>query len=150
MASFSPCSILELTNDRHSALFIFYEFMLGHTTDPSTRYRILHSIEDTSLRVLAFAHAAYSDRAENYPSDTISPYLPYSLFQAATVQFRLWKQRNDSACQTRFETLNPILQEFTHRWMVACKLNQNGLCNDGCLNKQDMDFVALVCIHYDT
>jgi hypothetical protein len=87
------------------------------------RQQILQSIDDTSIRSLTFAHASYIDREENYPKEIRSPYLPYSLCQAAIVQHRLWKQTGSLICKQRLDMLKTILGEFTHRWMVACKSN---------------------------
>ncbi|KAE9377603.1 hypothetical protein N431DRAFT_478809 [Stipitochalara longipes BDJ] len=104
----------------NSALFILYEFMLSRNMESVfERHQILQSIEDTSIRALTFAEASYCEREENYPSEILSPYLPYSLCQAAIVQHRLWKQSNSPACKRRLDTLKAILGEFTNRWMVA-------------------------------
>ena len=85
------------------------------------RDRILRSIEETSMQAIAFAEASYSDRVENYPPEILSPYLTYSLYQAAIVQYRLWKQTGDPMCTRRLNSLKSILGEFTSRWMVVCK-----------------------------
>jgi hypothetical protein len=105
-----------------SALFMLYEFMLSwNTENVFNRDQILQSIEETSIRVLTFAEASYGDRDENYPTETLSPYLPYSLCQAAIVQYRLWKQTGNPICKQRLDVLKRILGEFSKRWMVACK-----------------------------
>ena len=79
------------------------------------RDRVLQSIDEMSLRATTFAAASYSDRMENYPHETLSPYLPYSLYQAAIVQYRLWKQNGDPMCKRRLDLLKAILGEFTKR-----------------------------------
>jgi len=96
--------------------------MLSHSTyNVVERNRLLQCIEETSLRAINFAAASYSDRAENYPNDVLSPYLTYSLYQAAIVQYRLWKQNGDPMCKRHLDSLKSILREFTGRWMIACE-----------------------------
>ena len=89
--------------------------------DDAERQQILQSMEETSLRALAFAEASYSDRDENYPFDTLSPYLPYSLCQAAIIQHQLWIQNGNPVNKRNLDSLKAILREFTKRWMVACE-----------------------------
>ena len=96
--------------------------MLNSNTDNAfNSNQILQSIEETSINALTFAEASYGDRDENYPSETLSPYLPYSLCQAAIVQYRLWRQTGQLICKQRVDTLKCILGEFTKRWMIACE-----------------------------
>ncbi|ORY11886.1 hypothetical protein BCR34DRAFT_601007 [Clohesyomyces aquaticus] len=105
----------------NSALFMLYESMLsrGNENKVLERHEILQFMEDTSLRAILFAEASYGDREENYPPEIHSPYLPYSLFQSAIVQYRLWKQSNDPVCKQRLDLLRSILSEFTKRWIGA-------------------------------
>lgn len=108
--------------DEGSALFILYEFMLSHNKwDISERERIYQSIKDTSLRALTFAEATHNDRFENYPIETQSPYLTYSLYQASIVQYRSWKRTGDPVSKDQLDILRSILEAFTHRWMIACR-----------------------------
>ena len=96
--------------------------MLSHSHGESVeRDRVLQSIKETSTRAIIFAEATHRDRVENYPIDTQSPYLIYSLFQAAIVQHRLWEQENDPQCKRNIESLKDILHAFTNRWMITCK-----------------------------
>ena len=101
---------------------MLYESQLNQTDENAVdeRFQLLQLIEDISLRAIAFAEASYGDRAENYPREIHSPYLPYSLFQSAVVQYRLWKHSNDVTFKQRFDTIKSILSEFTKRWMDAC------------------------------
>ena len=90
--------------------------------DAYEEQRDIHQrMEETSLRVIAFASASYSERNEDYPPEIHSPYLPYSLYQAALVQDRLWKQTSDPTHQGYVELLKDIISEFTKRWMGVCK-----------------------------
>ncbi|KAF1999566.1 hypothetical protein P154DRAFT_563873 [Amniculicola lignicola CBS 123094] len=113
----------------NSALFMLYESMLGRGNENQVldRREILQLMEDASLRALAFAQASYSDREENYPPEIHSPYLPYSLFKSAIVQYQLWKQKDDSISKQRFDILRGILSEFTKRWMGACSFISIGM-----------------------
>lgn len=108
-----------LVPDSYSALFTLYEFQLGHKPEDGVeRHRILRSMEETSARAIIFAEASYGDR-ENFHHETLSPYLPYSLSQAAIIQYRLWKQNDDRICKNRFESLMGILKDFSRRWLLA-------------------------------
>ena len=89
--------------------------------DAAERQQILQYMEETSIRATAFAEASYRDRDENYPFDTLSPYLPYSLCQAAIIQYRLWIQNSSPIHKRNLDSLKSILREFTKRWMVACE-----------------------------
>jgi hypothetical protein len=79
-------------------------------------------MEETSFGALTFSEASYIDRHENYPPATLSPYLPYSLCQAAVIQYRLWKHTNDPSYKRHIDTLKDIMGEFTKRWVVAGEL----------------------------
>jgi hypothetical protein len=85
------------------------------------RHRVLRSIEETALGALTFAEAAYGDLEGNYQPEMFSPYLPYSLCQAAIVYHRLWTQSGHLIYKQRLDKLKVIIGEFTKRWMVACK-----------------------------
>jgi hypothetical protein len=108
--------------NNYSALFALYEYMLSQNTENIfDRQHVLRSIEETALGALIFAEAAYGDQEGNYPPEIFSPYLPYSLYQAAIVHHRLWIQTGRSVYQQRLGTLKTIIGQFTKRWMVACK-----------------------------
>lgn len=116
-----------LDSKRCSALFVLYEYMLSQNEDNAfEKHRILESIEQTAMNSLSFAKASYCDRGENYPSEILSPYLPYSLCQAAIAFHRLWVRSGHLVYKERLETLKAIIGEFTNRWMVACKQARSG------------------------
>jgi hypothetical protein len=118
----TPKANQQWISDRLSALFILYEFTLSHCHDDSAeRNRVLQAIKETSVRAIKFAEATHADRFENYPIETQSPYLIYSLYQAAVVQYRLWVQDRDPLCKRNLESLKDILNAFTKRWMVTCE-----------------------------
>lgn len=119
---------------RHSAIFILYEFMLSRCDDSSVeRARLVHAIQETSISAITFAEATHRDRSENYPIETQSPYLIYSLYQAAVVQHRLWKQHRDPQWRCNIESLREIIYAFTGKWMIACMASHND------------SFILLIC-----
>jgi hypothetical protein len=89
------------------------------------RHRVLQSIEETALGSLTFAEASYGNQEGIYVPETFSPYLPYSLYQAAVVDHRLWTQSGHLIYKQRLDTLKAIIGNFTKRWMVACKHTAN-------------------------
>lgn len=93
------------------------------TADVAETNRVLQSIKETSLRATTFADAAHGERVEDYPFAIHLSYLPYSLYQAAIVQYRLSKQTGDPTCKRHLDVLKGILREFTKRWMGVCKFN---------------------------
>jgi hypothetical protein len=104
-----------------SALFLLYEFSL-HRNDQGDidKAQILLSMEETSSRAMSFAEASCADQ-ENYDVELLSPYLSYPIFQAAIVQYRLWKQNNNPIYKQRIESLILILTDLKKRWLVAGK-----------------------------
>jgi hypothetical protein len=89
--------------------------------DASDKQQILRAIEQTAMGALTFAEASFSDRAENYPPEVLSPYLPYSLFQSGLVFHRRWRGSGLSVWRQRFDYTRSIIEEFTKRWQVACR-----------------------------
>jgi hypothetical protein len=109
-----------------SSLFAIYEYLLRHVgEDDAKRNQIEQSMEEISIRAITFAEAAYHDRAESYPFEIHSPYLPYSLTRAAIEQYRLWRQSGDVIHKRHISTLRSIIHEFTQRWKVACMSNDD-------------------------
>lgn len=107
----------------YSALFVLYEYMLSRNDGETSfdRHLVLRSIEETARGALTFAEAAYRDQDGNYPPEIFSPYLPYSLCQAAIVHHRLWTQTGHVVYKQGLDTLKAIIRNMTKRWMVACK-----------------------------
>ncbi|PQE32184.1 Zn2Cys6 transcriptional regulator protein [Rutstroemia sp. NJR-2017a WRK4] len=110
----------KLLSNKHSSLFILYEYMLSRNPDnASERRRVQRSIEETAFGALNFAAAAYADQEGNYPTDVFSPYLPHSLYQAAILYHRLWTQRGHIVYKQRLDKLKAIIGNLTKRWMIA-------------------------------
>jgi hypothetical protein len=80
--------------------------------------QLLQSIESCALYISQFSQHLFSDM-EAVPLDTMSPFIPYSIYQAAIVQFRLWKQTQDSKYKEMFDSLQGILDFFGRRWENA-------------------------------
>lgn len=78
----------------------------------------LRSIEECALCISQFSQHLFSDM-EAVPLDTMSPFIPYSLYQAAIIQFRLWKQTQDHKYKELFNSLQGILDFFSRRWENA-------------------------------
>jgi hypothetical protein len=103
-----------------SALYTLYESLLRETNDVCETHRIHQAMDEVSQRASAFAYAAYLEREESYPFEILSPYLPYSLCQAAIIQHRLWLQSGDENYKQRLGVLRAMMQEFAQRWHLAC------------------------------
>ncbi|KAF2448833.1 hypothetical protein P171DRAFT_353262 [Karstenula rhodostoma CBS 690.94] len=107
----------------NSALFILYEFKLSKIdkADPDETRRILQCMEDVSLRCITFAELSFTERTGSTLHEVHSLYCPYSLFQAAIVQYRIWKQNDDLNCKMRIDFMKNMLQEFARRWGYSCR-----------------------------
>ena len=57
--------------------------------------------------------------------ETMSPFVPYSQFQAGVVQYRLWKKTGKLEYRENLDSLKVILKYLNRRWLVA------GMCG-GC------------------
>jgi hypothetical protein len=101
---------------------MLYEYMLSRQAgDVFDRHHVIRSIEETALGALAFAEASYGDREGNYTPEVFSPYLPYSLCQAAIIFQRLWTQTGHSIYKQQRDQLKTIIGNIANRWMIACK-----------------------------
>jgi hypothetical protein len=112
-----------LTNVRQlisrSALFLMYDSALATVRTDSTEYHhILDAMESCSARITAFSTHLFAD-FEDLSLETQSPYIPYSQFQAAVVQYRLWKKTNRALHKDNFDALKKILECINRRWMNA-------------------------------
>jgi hypothetical protein len=103
-----------------SALFVLYEYMLSSPClETAEQLRIVQAIEETSARALMFAESTHKTRFENHGIDTQSPYLMYSLFQAAVVQYSMWQRDGILSSKARFDTLVEIIEAFQPKWSIA-------------------------------
>jgi hypothetical protein len=107
----------------HSALFTLYESALlsGHL-DNESKTNTLKSVEYISTQIVQFSEYLFRD-LDKIRYNMMSPFVPQSLYQAAIVQFRLWKQTNETRYKNALDSLKQILGHFNQRWLVA------GLCD---------------------
>jgi hypothetical protein len=56
--------------------------------------------------------------------DAISPFPPYGLAKAASLQLRLWKETGDPTYGTAVKQLTVMLTHFSKRWGNASKLHR--------------------------
>lgn len=81
--------------------------------------RALSAIDALSTRLAELSEHLLAIAQDETNKMTLSPYLPYVLYQTAVVQDRLWKQKNEVTYKQRAETMVTILKCFSKRWHVA-------------------------------
>ena len=86
--------------------------------DENNKQQILTSIESYSEQITQFSAYLFGDE-EKINFETFSPFVPFSLYQAAAVQLRLWKQRNEMVHMEALHSLKKILGYFSRRWLTA-------------------------------
>jgi hypothetical protein len=102
-----------------SALFTLYESaLLSGNLDNDSRTGTLKSLEYISTQTFEFSEYLFRD-LDKVKYNVMSPFVPQSLYQAAIVQFRLWKQTNETRYKNAFDSLKQILGYFNKRWLVA-------------------------------
>ncbi len=108
--------------DMYSALFSMYDAALEHYQDDDLgRIRITDSMESASVRLVDFGVHLFLN-PENKDIRDMSPLIPYSLYQAAIIQYHSWKRNRVIFCKQRLDSLVTILGYFKKRWLVAGEL----------------------------
>jgi hypothetical protein len=98
---------------------MLYEFWLkGKELKKVDRNRIFQKMEEVSLYTVRFAEASFGD-CDSTLYEALSPSLPYSLYQAALIQYHFWRQKGDFSSKARFDSIVSILGVFRKRWMIA-------------------------------
>jgi hypothetical protein len=97
-----------------NALFTLYEY----SPAPIDEDQKLTAMEPVSTQIAEFSAFLFGD-VEKIEYPTLSPLVPYSLYQAAVVQFRLWKRHNKDQHRNNLNSLKRILSYFNQRWLVA-------------------------------
>jgi hypothetical protein len=126
-----------LTIFMRSALFILHAASFPDDT-VETQNRLYQVLEPISTRISEFSNLLFI-QVEHVDLQTLSPFVPYSLYQAAVVQLNLWKRTDIDSYRNAFESLKTVLGHFKKRWLVAgmCFLllscttqyaNSNGRC----------------------
>jgi hypothetical protein len=73
---------------------------------------------EAATRIAQFAGFLFSP-IETVNMDLLSPFVPYSIFQAAAVQSRLWKLTKAEIYRQSLNSLKIILDHFNIRWKSA-------------------------------
>lgn len=108
--------------DRKSALFTLYEAaLLSEKYDETEVELVSQSMQSTSDRIDAFSSSLFSDMSL-VNIDNLSPFIPYSLYQAAIIQHRLFRQTGKQSHQQAIISLKSILDTFKQRWLIAGKI----------------------------
>ena len=78
------------------------------------------SIEELSDMQSTFVREMFVAPSGPRADDNLfSPFTPYSLYQAAVVQRRLWQRRGSSHHREAFEQARSVLETFNKRWRIA-------------------------------
>lgn len=123
---------------RGSALFTLYAGTMIHNEGNEEKVsNILAAMKPLSDDIVKYANQILRD-PETMKLEEQSPFNPYSLYQAAAVQRRLWKLEHDKVHEEGFESLQQILGNFTRRWLAAGMLtiydpDPGFNCNNHCV-----------------
>lgn len=94
--------------------------LLSDQYNEDEREAIATSLESTSSRIAVFSQYLFAD-ASLVDCDKMSPFVPYSLYQSAVVQYRHLKQTGRANHQVNLDSLKMILTNFKKRWLIAGK-----------------------------
>ncbi|PCH06618.1 Transcription factor [Penicillium occitanis (nom. inval.)] len=95
------------------SLFTLYtSAMLRSENRDVDESRTLPAIDALSTRIAELSEHLLAVAQDEANKLTLSPYLPYVLYQTAVAQDRLWKQKNDVTYKHRAETMVSILRCF--------------------------------------
>jgi hypothetical protein len=110
-----------------SALFILHAASFPEETGEN-QDRLHQALEPICTRISEFSSRLFL-HVEHVEFETLSPFVPYSLYQAAVVQLSLWRRTDIESYRNAFESLKTILGHFKKRWLVAgiCSLLQADL-----------------------
>jgi hypothetical protein len=111
--------LVKLLLIKFSALFTLYNSAIdAQETDDSRKSRILSSMEPLSKQIAEFSRRLFGN-GEGIDYGSLSPYVPYSLYQSAVVQHQLWKQTGQEIHKAALDSLKEILGHFHKRWLIA-------------------------------
>jgi hypothetical protein len=108
-----------LSSNLDSTLFLLYDSELlidQHNEDAANG--ILRSIEATANRI-AEVSAWLLHPIENTNLDKVSPFVLYSIYQAAAVHLRLWKLTKSKVNKENVNSLKTVLGNCNIRWRAA-------------------------------
>jgi hypothetical protein len=92
--------------------------MNHHHDNQLNKLRVADSMKSASVRLAEFSRLLFAD-LDTINITVMSPLIPYSLYEAAIVEFRSWKENKESFCKQRFDVLRTVLGHFRRRWLVA-------------------------------
>jgi hypothetical protein len=102
----------------NSALFTLYDSSILHQQNEIEKSRILGMLEEASTAIVSFSAYLFGNPEKlNYA--TFSPFVPYSLYHAGLVQFRLWKQTSALRHRESLDSVKKILAFFNRRWLIG-------------------------------
>jgi hypothetical protein len=114
-------SIVRLSLTTPSALYTLYDSAVNlQETDDAMKSQILSSMEPLSKQIAEFSRRLFGN-GEGIDYSSLSPYVPYSLYQSAVVQYQLWKQTDHAVHKAALDSLKEILGYFSKRWLIAGK-----------------------------
>jgi hypothetical protein len=106
---------------RNSALCVLYDAaIISDKHNEPERIRLSQSMEATSKRIVEFSSLLFGD-VEKINYDRLSPFVPHSLYQAAVVQLRSFKQTNEIKYKENLDSIKTILGYFNKRWIGTGK-----------------------------
>lgn len=109
----------KLSSNFGSALFTLYDSeLLANQYNEAATSRVLQSMEATASRITQFSVFLFTP-IEKVNINTLSPFIPYALYQAAAVQLRMWKLNKGKVYEQGVNSLRIILEHFNVRWRVA-------------------------------
>lgn len=104
-----------------SGLFALYDNALSSGIYSEDEYdAISTSLESTSTRIAVFSNRLFAD-VSKVDINKMSPLVPYSLYQAAILQHRLFVRTGETNYQANLASLKMILGNFRKRWLIAGK-----------------------------
>jgi len=103
-----------------SALFTLYDSSMLRQQNEIEKSRILSMLEKASTAMVEFSAYLFGD-PEKLDYATMSPFVPYSLYQAGVVQFRLWKHTSALHHRESLDSVKKILRFFNRRWLIGGK-----------------------------
>ena len=107
-----------MSNEASALLTLYDSTLLRNEVDETDKANTLRSLETEAGCIVDFASQLFGV-VEDLEYQTMSPLIPYSLYQAAVVQFRLWKQSDRDAYKKGLDVLTGALAQFNKRWLIA-------------------------------
>jgi hypothetical protein len=102
-----------------SALYTLYDSAVDlQETDDAMKSQILSSMEPFSKQIAEFSRRLFGN-GDGIDYGSLSPYVPYSLYQSAVIQHQLWEKTGQAIHQAALDSLKEILGHFSRRWLVA-------------------------------